>query len=83
MAKSVRQLSCVSQDSELPESAAISRKGTKVVGPIRRVRFTKAALLQANIRENKGLSLNKIQVKIPHQQRPYAVKSEDRSPGGD
>ena len=79
--KSVRQLSCVSQDIEPPESAAISRKGTKVLGPIRRVRFTKAALRQANIPENKGPSLGKIQVKIPHQRSPHAKKFEDRSPG--
>ena len=79
--KSVRQLSCVSQDTEPPESATISRKGTKVLGPIRRVRFTMAALRQANIREKKGTSLGKIQVKIPHQRSPYALKFEDRSPG--
>ena len=35
--KSVRQLGCVSQDAEPPESVSISRKGTKVLGPIRRV----------------------------------------------
>ena len=61
--KSVRQLSCVSQDIEPPELAAILRKGTEVLGPIRRVRFMRAALRQANIRENKGPSLGKIQVK--------------------
>ena len=54
--KSVRQLSCVSQD-------------------------TRAPLRQANIRENQGPTLNKIQVKIPHQQSPHAMKCEDRSPG--
>ena len=35
IAKSVRQLSCASQDTEPPESSTISRKGTKVLGPIR------------------------------------------------
>ena len=55
--KIVRQLICVSQDAEPPQSAAISGKGTKVLGPIRRVRFTNAALRQANIRESKGPSL--------------------------
>ena len=68
--KSVRQLSCVSQDTEPPESAAISRKGTKVLGPVRRVRFRGAALSQANFRETKGPSLGKTQVKIPHQRSP-------------
>ena len=55
----------------------ILRKGTKVLGPIRR--FTRAALRQGNIRENEGPSLNKIQVKRPHQRSPYVVKFEDRS----
>ena len=36
---------------------------------------------QSNIRQNKGPSLGKIRVKIPHQRSPYAVKFEDRSPG--
>ena len=74
----VRQLSCVSQDTEPPDSATISRNGTKVFESIRRVRFTRAALRQANIREKEGLSLGKIQVKIPHQRRPHAMKFEDR-----
>ena len=55
--KSVRQLSCDTQDDEPPDSATISTRGTKVLEPIRRVRFTRAALRQANIRENKGPSL--------------------------
>ena len=55
-------------------------KGKRVLEPIRRVRFTRAALRQANIRE-KGPSLGKIQVKIPQQRSPYALKFEERSPG--
>ena len=78
-AKDVRQLGCVLQDTEPPESSMILRKGTKVLGVIRRVRFTRAALRQANIRENKGPSLNKIQVKVPHQRNPCPMKFEDRS----
>ena len=77
--KDVRQLGCVSQDAEPPEPATISRKGTKVLGPIRRVRFTQSTPRQASIRENKGTSLGKIQVKFSHQRSPYAVKFEDRS----
>ena len=72
--KSVEQLSCVSQDTEPPDSVTISRRGTKVLGPVRRVRFTGAALRQANIRERKGPSLGKRQVKIPHQRSPLAMK---------
>ena len=43
------------------------------------LRFTEAAQRHANIRENRGPSLGKIQVKVPHQRSPYAVKFEDRS----
>ena len=66
--KDVRQLGCVLQDTK-PQSSSIFRKGTKVLGPIRRVRFTRATLRHAHIRENKGPSLNYIQVKLPHQRR--------------
>ena len=41
------------------------------------MRFTRAALRQANIPESP--SLGKIQVKIPHQRSPFAMKFEDRS----
>ena len=51
----------------------------KVLGPIRKVRFTKSTLRQASIREKKGPSLGKIQVKLPHQRSPYAMKFEGRS----
>ena len=54
--KKERQLNCVSQDTEPPDSVTISRKGTKVPEPSRRVRVTKAALRQANIGDNKGPS---------------------------
>ena len=50
--KDARQLDCVCQDTEPPESSMILRKGTKVLGLIRRVRFTRAAQRHANIREN-------------------------------
>ena len=63
--KSVRQLGCVVQDVEPPESVTVSRNGPQVLGPNRQVRFTRAALRRANIRESKGPSLNEIQVKIP------------------
>ena len=78
--KDVLQLGCVSQDAEPPDSAKISGKGTKVLEPIRRVRLTRAALRQANIREKEGPSLGTIQVKVPHQRSLHALKFEDRSP---
>ena len=46
------------------------------------VRFTQSTPRQASIRrENKGPSLGKKPVKIPHQRSPYNVKIEDRSQG--
>ena len=62
--KSVRQLSCVSQDIEPPESAAISRKGTRILESTRRVRCTRAALRQANIRKKKVRHLGKYKSKF-------------------
>ena len=73
--KDERQLGCVLQDTEPPQSSSMLRKSPEVLGPIRRVRFTKATQRDAKIRENKGPPLGKIQVKIPHQQ-----SLEDRSP---
>ena len=55
--KALRQLGCVFQDTAPPEFLSILRTGTKVSGPIRRVRFTKATQRHADIRENKGPSL--------------------------
>ena len=51
----------------------------KVLGSIRRLRFTQSTLRQAGIRENKGTSLGKTQVKNLHQRSPHAMKFEDRS----
>ena len=51
----------------------------KVLGLIQRVRFTKSTLRQASIREKKGPLLGKMNVKVPHQRSPHAMKFEDRS----
>ena len=51
----------------------------KVLETIQRVRSTKSTLRQASIREKKGPSFGKIQVKIPHQRSPHSMKFEDRS----
>ena len=77
--KDARQLGCVFQDTKPPESLPILQKSTKVLGSIRRVRFTKATQRHANIRENKGPWLGTIQVEVLRQRRPYALKFEDRS----
>ena len=68
-----------SEPSELPKS--VKYRGNprrKVLGSIRRVRFTQSTLRQASIREKEGPSIEKIHVKIPHQRSPYAMKCEDR-----
>ena len=79
----VPQLGCVSQDSE----AWVSQRGKqswgnpmqRVLGSIRKVRFTQSTLRQASIREKKKPSLGKIQVKPQHQRSPCAMNFEDRS----
>ena len=80
--KSVSQMGCVSQDSEALVSQGGKSRGNpmqKILGSIRRIRFTQSALHQANIREKKGPSLGKIQVENPHRRSPHAIKFEDRS----
>ena len=51
----------------------------RVLGPIRRIRFTQSTLRHASIREKEGPSLGTINVKVPHHPSPYAMKFEDRS----
>ena len=46
----------------------------KVLGPIRRVRFTQPTLRHASIRKKKRTSLGKMQVKLPHQRSPHLKK---------
>ena len=80
--KSVSQLGCVSQDLDALVSQGRKSRGNpmqKVLAPIQRVRFTKSTLRHASILENKGPSLGKINVTVPHQRSPYAMKFEDRS----
>ena len=81
--KIVPQLGCVSQESELlgfqRDGQARGNPMQKVLGPIRRIRLTQSTLRQASVREKKGPSLAKMQVKIPHQRSPNAMKFEDRS----
>ena len=81
------QLECVSQDSESWDSQRdVQSRGnpiSQVLGSIRRERFTQSTLRQASIRENKGPSLGKMQVKSPHQRSPYATKIRGSVPRGD
>ena len=81
--KIVSQLGCVSQDSD-----ALASQGTTefrgnpmqiVLNAIQKVRFTESTPRHARIRDKKGPSLGKIQVKPRHQRSPCAIKFEDRS----
>ena len=75
--KSVSQLGCVSQDSDALVSQGRKFRGDpmqKVLERIQRVRFTMSTLRHASIREKKGPSLGKINVKVPHQLSPYTIK---------
>ena len=78
MLKSTRQLGCVFQDMELPKSSSILRKSSDRQKPIRCVKFTKAVLRHANIRDQNPL-LGMICPGDPHQRNPNAPKFEDRS----
>ena len=76
--KITRQLVCVFQDMEPPKSTTILRKSSNILKPIRCVRFTKAVLRHANIRDQNP-SLGMICQGDPHQRNPNAPKFEDRS----
>ena len=76
--KITRQLGCVFQDMEPPKSSSILRKSSNILKPIRCVRFTKAVLRHADIRDQNP-SLGMICPGDPHQRNPNAPKFEDRS----
>ena len=70
--RSTRQLGCVFQNMELPKS--ILRKSSDIRKPIRCVKFTKAVVRHADIRDqNPSLGY------ISHQRSPNAPKFEVRS----
>ena len=73
-----RQLGCVFQDMEPPKSSSILRKSSSVRKPIQRVKFTKAVVRHADIRDQNP-SLGMICRGDPHQRNPNAPKFEDRS----
>ena len=77
--KSVRQLRFVSQDIELPDSTTISWKGIKVLGPVRRVRFTRAALRQANIRVKEVSEDHALNLRTDLQERLYKLEKGRQS----
>ena len=73
--KNARQLGCVFQDMEPPKSSSILRKSSNIRKPIRCVRFTKAVVRHANIRDQNP-SFGMI---CPHQRNPNAPIFDDRS----
>ena len=78
---STRKLGCVFQDMEPPKSSSILRKSSNTRKPIRCVKFTKAVVRHANIRDQNP-SLGLICPGEPHQRSPNAPKFEDRSQEG-
>ena len=78
MSKITRQFGCVFQDMEPPKSTTILRKSSNILKPIRCVRFTKAVLRHANIRDQNP-SLGMICPGDPHQRNPNAPKFGVRS----
>ena len=69
MLKITRQLGCVFQDMEPPKSSSILRKSSNILKQIRCVRFTKAVLRHADIRDQNP-SLGMICPGDPHQRNP-------------
>ena len=76
--KITRQLGYVFQDMEPLKSSSILRKSSNIRKPIRCVRFTKAVVRHANIRDQNP-SLGMICPGDPHQRNTNAPKFEDRS----
>ena len=75
---STRQLGFVFQDMEPPTSLSILRKSSNIRKPIRCVKFTKAVVRHACIRDQNP-SLGMICPGDLHQRNPNAPKFEDRS----
>ena len=78
MLKITRQLGCVFQDMEPPKSSSILRKSSNIRKPNRCVRFIKAVVRHAYIRDQHP-SLGMICPGDPHQRNPNTQKFEDRS----
>ena len=77
--KDVRQLGCVSQDSEPPESVTISLKDTKSSDQFDEYDSQDLRCVNQTSEKTKVHRPIKIQVKLLRQRNPYAVKIEDRS----
>ena len=73
-----RQLGCVFQDMEPPKSSSISRKSSDIWKPMGCVKFTKAVVRLADIRDQNP-SLGMICPGDSPQRNPNAPKFEDRS----
>ena len=76
--KDTRQLDYVFQDMESSKSSSILRKSSDILRPIRCVRFTKAVVRHADIRDQNPL-LGMICPGDLHQRKPNTPKFEDRS----
>ena len=78
MLKSTRQLGYVFQEMEPPKSSSILRKTSNIRKPIRCVKFTKAVVRHADIRDQ-NTSLGLVCPSDPHQRNSCAPKFENRS----
>ena len=75
---STRQLGCVFQDMEPPKLPSILRKSSGIQKPTQRVKFTRAVVRHAGIRDQNP-SLGLVCPFEPHLRSPNAPKFEDRS----
>ena len=73
-----RQLGCVFLCMEPPKSSSILWKSSSIRKPVQRVKFTKAVVRHADIRDHNP-SFGMICPGDPHQRNPNSPKFEDRS----
>ena len=74
-ARAVKQLVCVFQNAEPPKVKSMLRKGTNLLRPRRRVRFTPDVLQPAEIREKPPLGV--FQPTHPRERSFFAPKFEE------
>ena len=81
MLKSKRQMGCVFQEMEPPKSSSILRKSSNILKPIRCVRFTKAVVRHADIRDqNPSLGMICLKLYSPREESfPIPLKYIDVS----
>ena len=79
MLKDVRQLGCVLQDTEPPESLSIHGRARKSWDQFDKYDSQKLRSVMQTSEKTKVRRTEKFKSKVPHQHSPYAMKFEDGS----